>query len=250
MSLRVSNVKFGYTKKQLTLKAVSLEAKQGALIGIAGPNGCGKTTFIKCINRILHAHEGSAELSGLNLWALPRPILARCVAYVPQFTGAVMAGTVLDMLILGRKPYIAWWLSNNDVDLAFAVLQKLGMEQWAGKKFSELSGGQKQKVLIGRALVQNPDVYLLDEPTSALDIKNQIEIMKIIRELVRVEGKTVIMVMHDLNMAMRNSDYVMLMRDGMRIAFGTPGEVLTADHIREVWGLDVKIVDGNYIIPE
>ncbi|MDR2499689.1 MAG: ABC transporter ATP-binding protein [Treponema sp.] len=250
MALRVSHIQFGYTAKELTVKDISFEAARGALVCVAGPNGCGKTTFIKCVNRILPARAGSVELDGVNLWALPSSRLARHIAYVPQFSGMTLAGSTLETVILGRRPYINWRLSNEDIETAIGILSRLGMASCASKNFSELSGGQKQKALIARALAQNPDIYLLDEPTSALDIKNQFEIMDMMKEITSAENKIAVMVMHDLSLAMRKSDLVLLLNGGSLAAFGPPREVLTRGRVKEVWDMDVRIIDEKYIVPE
>jgi iron complex transport system ATP-binding protein len=181
MALTISHIQFAYHKKQIVLHDMSLEAKQGELVSLVGPNGCGKTTFMKCANRILDARRGSMELDGIDLFSLKRPEMARRFAYVPQMLEGAIAGTVLDMVIMGRKPYINWRLTDEDIDTGIHTLQKLGMEAFANYLYNDLSGGQKQKVLIARALAQNPFVYLFDEPTSFLDIKNQIEIMNMMK---------------------------------------------------------------------
>jgi iron complex transport system ATP-binding protein len=249
MSLSVASIEFEYRKNRPVLRGLSLEAGRGELVSIAGPNGCGKTTFIKCINRVLNAPSGSATLEGRDIFSMHRSDIAREIGYVPQMAHGMMSGTVLDMVILGRKPYIKWRLCESDIDAALAALKQIDMAPLANIPFNDLSGGQKQKVLIARALAQNPAVFLFDEPTSFLDIKNQYEIMNIMRGAVTNEHKIVIMAVHDLNMAMRYSDKVLLLDNGRGVAFGSPHEVLTADNIRLVYGIDVTIIDGRYIVP-
>jgi iron complex transport system ATP-binding protein len=249
MALNIAHIQFGYHKKQTVLHDMSLAAEQGELVSLVGPNGCGKTTFIKCINRILNARGGSAELDGIDLFSISRSTLAKYTAYVPQMIEWAMTGTVLDMVIMGRKPYINWRLTGEDIDIALNILKKLGMESLANELFSDLSGGQKQKVLIARALAQDTRVYLFDEPTSFLDIKNQVEIMNLARDMVKNDGRIVIMAAHDLNMAMRYSDKVLLMYRGTGVAYGTPGEVLTPENIRRVYEIEVRILDEHFIVP-
>jgi len=249
MSLLVSNLNFGYNKKEYVLKNISFEAKERELIALLGPNGCGKTTLIKCINRILNIFSGSITLDNHNLLLLKRRLLARLIAYVPQILKTDAGHTVLDMIIMGRKPYIDWRLKDSDIDAALKVLQKLNMECCANIHFPELSGGQKQKILIARALVQDARICLFDEPISFLDIKNQLEIMNMLRDIVRKENKTVIMVVHDLNTAYRYSDKTLLLQHGKVHSFGNTRDVLTRQNIKSVYGIDIKIIEDKYIVP-
>ena len=172
--------------------------------------------------------------------------IAKKIAYVPQMTNDFFSGTVMDLVIMGRKPYINWNISEEDIKIVLDILDSMGILHLADKFYSELSGGQKQKVLIARALAQDTDIYLLDEPISFLDIKNQIEVMKMARNLAQ-KGKIVIIVVHDLNMAMKYSDKILLLEDGYVISQGKPKEVLTESNIKKVYDVDVDI-RGDYIV--
>lgn len=248
MVLRVSGIDFAYAKTPV-LNAVSFEAHSGELIALLGPNGCGKTTLIKCINGILAPSCGTVTLDGEKVAAMKGTDRARRIAYVPQMTHTDTGGTVLDTVIMGRKPYITWKLANADIDAALAVLRKLNMEETANLQYTDLSGGQKQKVIIARALAQNPSVYLFDEPTSFLDIKNQVEIMKITHDIVRYENKIVIMVIHDINMALRYAGRSLLLREGRVKAFGGTRAILTPKNIKDVYEIDTELINGIYIVP-
>jgi iron complex transport system ATP-binding protein len=241
MALVVSHICFSYQKNVSVLSDVSLAAKRGELISIIGKNGCGKSTFIKCINRILIAHEGSITLDGIDLFALHPKERARYMSYVPQVSHIDTGGTVLDIALLGRKPYLNWILSDTDIDIALKVLKSINMDEFATHLFSNLSGGQKQKVLLARAIIQDPHVLLLDEPTNFLDIQNQIEIMDIMQRTVKTEHKIAFMVVHDLNLAFHYSDKVLLLEQGRSFAFDTPEKVLTAKNIKNIFGVSVKI---------
>ena len=169
MRLDVKNLNFGYTKKVQILHNINFSVESGQLVSLIGPNGSGKTTIIKCINQILSPQSGQIFLDGTNVHTMRTMELAKKVGYVPQMTKNFMGGTVLDAVLMGRRPYIKWKITDYDVTLVLEILKKLEITHLAHKEYEALSGGQKQKVLIARALAQNPDVYLFDEPTSFLD---------------------------------------------------------------------------------
>ena len=174
--------------------------------------------------------------------------MARTIAYVPQMTGGIMAGSVMDTVMLGRKPYIKWKPSEEDIDIVSQCLLRFHLEEIAHRQFNALSGGQKQTVLIARALAQTPQIYLFDEPVSFLDVRNQLEIMTAARELVDQDGKTVIMVLHDLNMALRFADHVVIMKEGHVYAQGAPQDVITEENVLAVYGTHAEIKNGEYVI--
>jgi iron complex transport system ATP-binding protein len=170
------------------------------------------------------------------------------IAYVPQMTSGVMNGSVMDTVMLGRRPYIQWKPTDADVEIVANALIRLNISHLSQRLYNQLSGGQKQTVLIARALAQAPDIYLFDEPVSFLDVRNQLEIMAIGRELVEQDGKTVIMVLHDLNMALRFADHVVIMKDGNVFAQGSPRDVITEENILAVYGTHAQIRNGEYVI--
>lgn len=249
MELAVNNLKFGYTKKKLVVKGISFSARSGQLISLIGPNGSGKTTIVKCINKILKPDSGTVLVDGQDTQKMTPREMARQIAYVPQFTNSYLSGSVMDVVMMGRRPYIKWRVSDVDVEIVLAVLKELELDELAHEQFQELSGGQKQKILIARALVQKPELYLFDEPISFLDIKNQIDIMELARSMVEKENKTVIMVVHDLNMAMHYSDQVILLKSGEVEAAGLPKMVLSHQHIKKVYGIDTRIIEDQIITP-
>lgn len=248
MEVRLEKLDFHYNRKKQVLKDIDLTLPSGKFTAILGPNGSGKTTLMKQVNRILVPQLGRITLSGVDVASMSAGDMARTVAYVPQMTGGMMSGSVMDTIMLGRKPYIKWKPSDEDVEIVSRCLMRFHLEDIAQREFNALSGGQKQTVLIARALAQTPRMYLFDEPVSFLDVRNQLEIMTAARELVDQDGKTVIMVLHDLNMALRFADHVVIMKEGSVFAQGTPSEVITEENILAVYGTHAQIRNGEYVI--
>lgn len=248
MEVRIENLHFGYNRKREILHGINLTLPGGKFIAVLGPNGCGKTTTVKQINQILKARQGSVYVDGRKVSEMEPSELAKIVAYVPQMTSGVMNGSVMDTVMLGRRPYIQWKPSDEDLEIVAKALLRLNLSHLSQRLYNQLSGGQKQTVLIARALAQTPDIYLFDEPVSFLDVKNQLEIMSIGRELVDRDGKTVIMVLHDLNLALRFADHIVIMKEGNVFAQGTPAEVITEENILAVYGTDAEIKNGEYVI--
>ena len=249
MMLSVRDLHFGYTKDREILKGISCDIPQGRLVSVLGPNGCGKTTFVKCINRIHNPWSGTINLGSKALLSCPPSEIAKRIGYVPQVFSGAMSGTVIDFILLGRRQYLNWRLKESDLMAVMEVLDRLNIREFANRDFGALSGGQRQKVLVARALLQTPEMYIFDEPTSNLDLKNQIEIMELARGIVDQEGKSVIMVVHDLNMALHYSDHIILMHSGSIIAQGTPAEVLTSENIQTAYGVKTKLESCGYINP-
>ena len=248
MEVKFERLHFGYNRKREILHGIDLNLPSNKFIAVLGPNGCGKTTLVKQINRILRAQSGTVQIGDRQVSQLEPSELAKLIAYVPQMTSGVMNGSVMDTVMLGRRPYIQWKPTEEDLEIVAKALIRLNISHLSQRLFNQLSGGQKQTVLIARALAQVPDIYLFDEPVSFLDVKNQLEIMAIGRELVEHDGKTVIMVLHDLNMALRFADHVVIMKDGNVFAQGAPRDVITEENILAVYGTHAQIRNGEYVI--
>lgn len=242
MRITVENLFFSYSDKAV-LKNINLSLDSSEILCIVGPNGCGKSTLIKCINSILCPQKGKIKLNKSNIKDLQQKEIARCLGYVPQGTEQVYTTTVIDAVLLGRRPHSSWRSSAKDIDIVINVLTMMGLDDIALQEYSHLSGGQRQRVLIARALAQQPKSLLLDEPTSALDIAYQLEVMDILKERVKDYRISVIMVIHDLNLAARYADKVVLLKEGEVYSTGTPKDVFTAENIATVYGVKVAISD-------
>ena len=215
----------------------------GSFTAILGNNGAGKSTLLKCMNGILKPDCGSLLLDGEDLLAMPHRQVAQRVAFVAQ-TVASTQMTVHDMVMLGRRPYMGWSFSAEDHDIVHAAMARLGLMDMRGRFLNQLSGGERQKVMLARALAQQPRLLLLDEPTSALDIRNQYQVLKMVRELCRTEGLAAVVVIHDLTLALRFCDRFLLMRDGQVYRCGGL-EVLDKTALREVYDVDAEPVTVN-----
>lgn len=251
MKLIVRDVEFQYPSVY-AIKDISLKLSEYEIMGLVGPNGSGKSTLLKCISKILSPQRGVILLDGKDIEKLNRMEIARKVGYVPQSLLNSFPATVFDTVLIGRRPHISWRTTDKDVEKVLEVLKTLNIENLAMRDINELSGGEKQKVFIARTLVQEAEVLLLDEPTSNLDIKHQLEMMEIIKKLVKSAGLCAIIAMHDLNLAARYSDKILMMKNGKVFSAGTPIEVLTPKNIEVVYEVKVEVWNLNgipHIIP-
>lgn len=251
IKLSIQNLCFSYSSIEV-LQDLCLEVGDGQILSIVGPNGSGKSTLIKCIDRILTPQRGKISVDRQDVTRISRMELARTIAYVPQNSLRVFPNTVFDVVLMGRRPHLGWSDSSRDEQKVWEVLRLLGLEERAMDLFTELSGGQQQKVLIARALAQDTRVILLDEPTSNLDIWHQLDVMEIIRDLVKKQDITAIIAIHDLNMAARYSSRIVMMKKGKIVAAGKPDAVFTGENLSSVYGIraSVKVSDDiPYVIP-
>jgi iron complex transport system ATP-binding protein len=246
------DVEFGYASTPI-LQGVNLELAKSEVLSIVGPNGAGKSTLIRCINRILSPQNGSILLDERDIIHMSRMELARQLGYIPQSDHQSFPATVFDVVLMGRRPHISWRSSRRDKEKVLDVLQILNIEHLAMRDINEISGGQQQKVLIARALAQDPNVLLLDEPTSNLDIRHQLEVMDAIRNLVAEKKISAIMAIHDLNLGSRYSDRMVMLSKGVIAAAGSPFSVLTQDNIKQVYGVEAAVKDEDgfpYVVPK
>ncbi len=254
MILKVKNVSFSYDSIE-ALKGISFEAEEGKILGIIGPNGSGKTTLLKCINKVLKPREGIVFLDDINLATLNQKEIAQKIGVVPQFSSR-FPFTVFDTVLMGRFPYLKRFSreKKEDFDIVEECLNLCGISHLAERLITEISGGEYQKVIIARALAQRPQVLLLDEPTLHLDINYQIEILELLKSLAKKKNLIVIMVSHDLNLAARFSDKILILKEGKIFKAGLPDEVFTPSVLKEVYGIEVevlkdKITNSVNIIP-
>lgn len=253
MEIYIDNVTFSYRsmRDHQVLKGVSIDIREPQVVSILGPNGVGKSTLIHCMNKILQPTGGAVFLDGRDVAGFELKEMARVVGYVPCTSSDTFPLTVVDTILLGRHPHAGWKTTNEDLEAVYEVLEKMDIQDLAMRYFNELSAGQHQKVMLARGLVQKPRVLLLDEPTSNLDIKHQLGISRTLMELSRSEGMIVVMISHDLNIAARYSDNIILMHDGTVYSAGRPSEVLTEENILAVYGVESRVIDEDgrpYII--
>ncbi|MDA3928595.1 MAG: ABC transporter ATP-binding protein [Prolixibacteraceae bacterium] len=234
--LNINNIVAGY-HSGFQLKKVNFSIEKGKFAGIIGPNGSGKTTFFKCLTGDLKTLNGSIELNKVDLAKLQIKEKAKKVAVVSQFT-EVTDVTVEDYVIMGRMPYrsnFQFFESKEDHEIAEKYMKLTDVFQFKNKAMSELSGGEQQLAAIARALTQEPELLLLDEPTSHLDISHQVQILNLIQLLNDELGLTVLIIIHDLNLASEYCDYLVMMKDGGVHIQGTPSDVLNYQTIEDVY---------------
>jgi iron complex transport system ATP-binding protein len=234
----VNGIKFAYRNKQV-LDGVSFTVDADDVVSILGPNGVGKTTLIKCIGNVLTPNAGSVFIEGSDLHKMSKKDIAKNIGYVSQ-KSETSKTTVFDSILLGRIPHFEWDITEKDMRLAGRVLHLLGLDDLALKYVDEISGGEYQLVQIARVVVQQPKVILLDEPTSSLDLSNQHRIMHLIRNIVKKNHMAAIMIIHDLNLAIRHSDKFVLMKDGKVYSAGNH-EVITPENIKAVYNIDAYV---------
>lgn len=238
MTLLADDISFSYPKNDV-IKKITFSLKEGDYLAVLGTNGAGKSTLLKCLSKILKPQLGKVYINGADSSTLKGTELAKDIAYVPQ-NHDYSKKTVFDSVLLGRKPYIKWDVSQNDIDIIEDILHLLDLESYSMRYTNELSGGELQKVIIARALAQQPKVLLMDEPTSNLDLKNQIEVLSIIKEIINTQKILAVVAMHDLNLALRFANKFLLLKEGELFAFGD-ATVLNSESIKSVYGVDVVI---------
>ncbi len=241
--LEVKNLDFSWGSNKV-LDKINISIRPNQLVSILGVNGVGKTTLLKCLNRILVPQRGSVEVLSRNISELDLPSVSKLISYVPQTVLSNFAMDVFDVVLLGRRPHIAWNISDLDRDKVSQTLKLFNFQDFAFRSFNQLSGGEKQRAIIAKAVAQDPSIFLMDEPTSDLDLKNQIDVMQKIKELISnsSSSKSAVIATHDMNIAARFSDYIFLLDSGKIKAEGSPEEVLTSKNIADVFGVDCEIL--------
>lgn len=238
------------------LKDLNLEIPSGAITTLIGPNGCGKSTLLQSLAMLL-PHSGMVELDGQDFTALKRTARAQQLAMLPQQPAAPEAITVEELVSRGRHPHQSWvrrW-SPQDAEMVERALTLCDVAKLAQRPLGSLSGGQRQRVWIAMTLAQDTPTVFLDEPTTYLDLAHSIEILRLVGHLRNTEGKTIVMVLHDLNLAIRHSDFLVAMSPAGEIcAQGTPAEIITVDLLREVFSLEALVVEdpvtaGPMVVP-
>ncbi|MCD8035867.1 MAG: ABC transporter ATP-binding protein [Clostridiales bacterium] len=241
MSLKVENISFSYTADREILKNISFELNQGETLCLLGPNGTGKTTLLKCINHLLTPKQGAVYINGDDVAKMTSIMRAKKIGYVPQYNSNVFQMNVVDTIMMGRIAFAGRKIRTEDKDIVFDIIEKMDLENFAFKNISEMSGGERQRVFIARALAQEPEIIIMDEPTSSLDLKNQMFTLELITKLAHSKNIGVIMSIHDLNLTSLFADNVIILKDAEMYACGKPHDTLTESNIREVYGVETAV---------
>ncbi|MBQ7415909.1 MAG: ABC transporter ATP-binding protein [Oscillospiraceae bacterium] len=239
--MQIKRLCYHYKGDRELLKDVSFDIEPGKFLAILGNNGVGKSTLLKCFNQILKPDSGEVLLDGENLLTMSAREVAKRVAFVSQSVPDTQL-TVHDMVMLGRRPYMNWGFTEADHAIVHDAMHRLDVEDMRGRFLSQLSGGEKQKVMLARALAQQPKVLLLDEPTSALDIQNQYQVLNMVRQICHQDQMIAVVVIHDLNLALRFCDRFLLMKDGQVYRYGDH-TILDSIALKEVYGVEAKVVE-------
>lgn len=240
--LKINDLSFAYSRMSRNiLQNVGLDIEKNRCIAILGNNGAGKSTLIKCINRICPAQKGVVLVDGENVYKMNNNEVAQNIAYVPQNSNSINM-TVFDTILLGRKPYIKWDATVEDKQIVSNIIHKMKLDDYVLRNVAELSGGEAQKVMLARALAQEPKVLLLDEPTSNLDPRNQHEVLQIVKEIAKEHNTCVIIIIHDLNLAVRYCDRFIFLKDAGIFSYGGM-ETVTPENIEEVYRIHVHIIE-------
>ena len=233
------------------LHDISFETKSGEVLALLGPNGSGKSTLIKTLAGILDSFKGEIKIDGVSYTEMDKTERAKMIGYVPQYFHYTPFTSVMDTVLIGRRPYMSWSVSDTDLAIVDRSLEAMNISDLAERFVNELSGGQRQRVFIARALAQEPSFFLFDEPTSSLDLRHQLMTLSKMRDIVHRDNSGMIIALHDLNLAMRYCDKALMLKSGRTYAFGTPEEVLTPKAVRDVYGVKSEIVEnksGRFIL--
>ncbi len=240
--LSIEDLHAGYDREPV-ISGISLSVPKGAFFGILGPNGAGKTTLFKVISRLIRPFSGVIRYAGVDITDITRKEYARQIAVIPQFQHILPPYTVEEFVRLGRYPHVKRFspLRKKDCEITREILDLLRLGEYRTKKITALSGGELQRVFLAQGLAQKPSLILMDEPTSHLDIAHQIKILDIVKKLSVSTGLTVLIILHDLNLAGAYCDRIVLMREGEIGAEGTPERVLTAENIEKIYKTRVVV---------
>jgi iron complex transport system ATP-binding protein len=244
--LDVSGVSVTYRssgREIVALRDASLSLSAGEVVGLVGPNGSGKTTLIRVVTGVVKPNAGHVTIAGGDARSMRQVELARQIAVVPQEPSLPPAFTALACVLMGRTPHLRLLQNEGSSDLEAARRAMLATDTWslADRLLGELSGGERQRVVVARALAQDTPILLLDEPTAHLDLGHQASVLDLMRRFARVERKAILAVVHDLTLAARYCDRLVMLRGGSVVATGTPTEVLTSERLRDVYGLAVEV---------
>ncbi|MBP2475190.1 iron complex transport system ATP-binding protein [Crossiella equi] len=241
--LEATGLTLGYGENVI-VDGLDFSVLDGTVTAVIGPNGCGKSTLLRALGRLIAPRRGHVLLDGKRIDKTPTREVAKVLGVLPQTPTAPEGLTVADLVARGRHPHQSWYKqwSSDDEDTVSEALRMTGMLEFAERTLDQLSGGQRQRAWISMALAQGTDLLLLDEPTTYLDLAHQVDVLDLVQRLHHEAGRTVVMVLHDLNLAARYADRLVAMRAGKIVAQGNPSDVLTEDLLREVFGLEAKVI--------
>ncbi len=246
--VKADNVGFRLKNGRKILDGVTLGLKSSEICVVIGPNGAGKSTLMKVMNGIIKPTDGRVNIGDECVSGMQRRDIAKKIAYLPQTTHPVPC-SVYETVLLGRKPYMSWYPKRHDYEMTEAVMCELGISAMRDKCVTELSGGEFQKILIARAMVQKADILMLDEPINHLDVKNQLEIMDTAERVTKEHGLSTMIVLHDLNLALRYADSVLLM-DGGRPLYCGEKDSLSEEKLSEAYGINISVkkIDDRSVV--
>ena len=244
MTLVADSIRQGYGDN-VVIDGISFELEKGSLISVLGPNGSGKSTLIRTVCGMMKPWSGSLSVDGKDISDMEPKELSRNLGYVPQRYMQTDYLKVFDAVLIGRAPYMSWSYSKDDFEHAENAMVRMDVMDLADRYVNDLSGGQLQKIIIARALAQDPNYFILDEPTSALDLKNQMVALRTVKDIVSERRSGALVALHDLNLAMRFSDETIMLKDGRVYAMGRPEDVITEESIRDVYGVSSEVYEGR-----
>jgi iron complex transport system ATP-binding protein len=234
------------------LRDISLAVEGGNVTTLLGPNGCGKTTLLKCMNALLTPGEGKVQINSKDVFSMDRGELARLVGFVPQSHTPSFPYSVGDVVLMGRVSCMSIFQQPSNLDYVKAgnAMEAMGLSALKDRPYTEISGGERQLALIARAIAQEPEALLLDEPTVHLDFKNQFMVLGMVRKVARERGIAVVMSLHDPNQAMQFSDRLVLINSGRIISMGRPEDVISPESIRQLYGMETEVIyhEGRKLI--
>jgi iron complex transport system ATP-binding protein len=240
--MKLENISFTYETSPV-LKNLSVSIQEQDFIGLIGPNGSGKSTLLKVMGGILEPDSGSIQFKESLISRINKKLFAQSVSWIPQDHPMVFPFKVSEIVLMGRHPYLSplSFESNEDFEISRRAMETTMTSQFADRYFNEISGGEKQRVMIASALAQNPEMMLLDEPTAALDLKYQVQILKILKDLNTNHNMTLILAMHDLNLASKFCNRLILLDEGQIVRDGSPEQVLKKDILEQIYGVEIDL---------